>query len=90
MRVYMALSPEQELEEHSLRIRQMTTNIEQMDMNIQKMRADLRMDERKYRLENRKFLVGFVIAMIASLATGVGSTMAVVNYLDRHYTPGPH
>jgi hypothetical protein len=78
----------QDLEEREPRIAQMTTNIEQMNMNIQKMRKDFEMDDRKYRLENRKFLVGIVLGMLSAVATGVGSTVAVMNYLDHHYTPG--
>lgn len=49
----MPLTPEQEQQEHELRIEQMATSIEQMRLNIEKMRQDIRNDQERIQREIR-------------------------------------
>ena len=73
----MALTADQELLEHQLRVEQMKSTIDVGRVNIDKMRADLRW-------ENRKFFVQAVVG----IAAAVGAGAALGNYLA-HNAPNP-
>lgn len=74
----MALSADQELLEHELRVQQMQTAIDQNRLNMKKLESDLR-------YEGRKFFVQAIIGVAAALGAGA----ALGNYFARTASPLP-
>jgi hypothetical protein len=61
----------------------MLTNIEQMEANVAKFKHDIDLSTKQYEADRVKITISLIVAAAACLGAGA----AVMNYLDRHYTP---